>query len=124
MDSHYEYCVKMEDKLQYEGETPKRDQELEMCLEEIEKNLTKLRYAYLVKGNGHTARFYLFIFNYTDINKELYFCYVWNFREQELELENSLPWLQQQSHNDIASQDLLPDPSKLDMYNVILTIFI
>ena len=46
MDSHYEYCVKMEDKLQYEGETPKRDQELEMCLEEIEKNLTKLRYAY------------------------------------------------------------------------------
>ena len=41
-ENHYDYCVKLENKLQYDSN--KRDEELEMCLEEIEKNLTKLRY--------------------------------------------------------------------------------
>ena len=40
-ENHYDYCVKLENKLQYDSN--KRDEELEMCLEEIEKNLTKLR---------------------------------------------------------------------------------
>ena len=40
--NHYDHCVKLENKLQYDSN--KRDEELEMCLEEIEKNLTKLRY--------------------------------------------------------------------------------
>ena len=43
MDSHYEYCVKLENELQYDQTDKKRDQELELCLEEIEKNLAKLR---------------------------------------------------------------------------------
>ena len=43
MDSHYEYCVKLENELQYDQTHKKRDQELELCLEEIEKNLAKLR---------------------------------------------------------------------------------
>ena len=43
MDSHYEYCVKVENELQYDQKDKKRDQELELCLEEIEKNLAKLR---------------------------------------------------------------------------------
>ena len=41
-NNHYDYCVKLEDKLQYDNN--KRDEELEMCMEEIEKNLSKLRY--------------------------------------------------------------------------------
>ena len=44
-ENHYDYCVKLEDRLQYDSN--KRDEELEMCLEEIEKNLTKLRYCVL-----------------------------------------------------------------------------
>ena len=43
MDSHYEYCVKLENELQYDQRDTKRDQELELCLEEIEKNRAKLR---------------------------------------------------------------------------------
>ena len=41
-ENTYDYCVKLEDSLQYDSN--KRDEELEMCLEEIEKNLSKLRY--------------------------------------------------------------------------------
>ena len=42
-ENHYDYCVKLEDRMQYDSN--KRDEELEMCLEEIEKNLSKLRYS-------------------------------------------------------------------------------
>ena len=43
-DNQYDYFVKLEDKLQYETtQGNEGDEELEMCLEEIEKNLAKLR---------------------------------------------------------------------------------
>lgn len=42
-----------------------------------------------------------------------------HFREQEQEIENSLPWLQQQSQPEVGGQNLVLNPFKLDVYQVL-----